>query len=339
MKIPTDLKINKYGEFKIITLALGIFIFGVTAGLSIDLSKNSDKVSENPSELRLGIEGLINPLLECEMGRDTITSRKLDFTPQLTDFVETLKKRENIENIGVYFRDLNNGPIVGINQDISFAPASLLKVSVLIAYLHWAEKTPAILDEQIIFSSPVNVGYQQQFAPAVPLEVGKTYSAKELLETMVKYSDNQALILLFKRLPKEYQGDLHLLLGVDPKLITDPTATLTVRQYSIFFRILFNASFLSRINSEYALNLLTQTSFVDGLRAGVPAHVLVAHKFGERKIGNGAQQFHDCGIVYYPKHPYLLCVMTRGNDVPDLIGSIQQVSDFVYQTIDTQHKE
>lgn len=340
MKIKTQLKTDKYRLFKVVSFSLTLFLLGIIVGFYINvLTKNSKADGESASELRLGIEGLTNPLLECELGEDTIASRKLDFTPQLVNFVETLKKTENIENVGVYFRDLNNGPIVGINQDISFAPASLLKVPVLIAYLHWAEKTPSILEEQILFETSVNVGYQQQFAPTIPLEIGKTYSVKELLETMIKYSDNQALVLLFKRLPKNYQDDLYQLLGVDPKLITDPTATLTVRQYSIFFRILFNASFLSRTNSEYALNLLTQTSFVDGLRAGVPEKILVAHKFGERKIANDVQQFHDCGIVYYPKHPYLLCVMTRGNNASDLAKSIRRVSDFVYQTIDSQYNE
>ena len=339
MKINTQVGRDKYPTLRKIIFSISLFVLGIAVGFFTNVATKTSEVNENASELRLGVDGLTNPLLECEIGGDTIASRKLDFTPQLINFVDTLKESKSIENVGVYFRDLNNGPIVGINQGASFAPASLLKVPVLIAYLHWAEKTPSVLDEKIVFSAPVNVGYQQQFAPMVPLEVGKTYSAKELLETMIKYSDNQALVLLFKRLPKEYQDDLYQLLGVDPKLITDPTATLTVRQYSIFFRILFNASFLSRAHYEYALDLLTQTSFTDGLRAGVPAKVLVSHKFGERKIGDDVQQFHDCGIVYYPKHPYLLCVMTRGNNVPDLVESIQKVSDFVYQTIDKQYKE
>lgn len=291
------------------------------------------------AELRLGaLNGeLTNPLLECEIAEDTIGSRKEDFSDELNVFAEQLKRNLNISDLSLYFRDLNNGPISGVDQGEQFAPASLHKVPVLIAYLRWAEEKPGVLDEKIFFETPINVGYQQQFAPSVPLEVGKEYSARELLEIMTTYSDNQALVLLFKRLPFHYQEELYSLLGVDPALITDPTAQLTIRQYSIFFRILFNASFLSRSNSEYALGLLTQTTFEKGVRAGVPIKIEVAHKFGERKTADGLQQFHDCGIVYYPKHPYLLCIMTRGNDVDALISAIAQTSEYVYEKIDAQY--
>jgi hypothetical protein len=54
----------------------------------------------------------------------------------------------------------------------------------------------------------------------------------------------------------------------------------------------------------------------DGLKAGIPANIELAHKFGERGIigmnGREQKQLHDCGIIYYPKHPYILCIMTRG---------------------------
>jgi beta-lactamase class A len=293
--------------------------------------------SDLDSELRLGGNGFTNPLLECEVGRDAIASKKEDFTPELTKFVSGIKQKLNISGMSIYFRDLNNGPVIGIEHTDEFAPASLLKVPVLISYLKWSEDNPGVLDEQITFEKEVNVGYVQQFAPIVPLEVGKTYTARELLEHMAKYSDNQALVLLYKRLPKSYQAELYTLLGVDPKLITDPTEKLTIRQYSIFFRILFNASFLSRTNSEYALKLLSESSFEQGIKKGVPLDIAVSHKFGERKTAGDLQQFHDCGIVYYPKHPYLLCVMTRGQDVTKLIDSIYKTSEFVYEKIDSQY--
>jgi hypothetical protein len=61
----------------------------------------------------------------------------------------------------------------------------------------------------------------------------------------------------------------------------------------------------------------------------------VAHKFGIRDIaGEQEKQFHDCGIVYYPKRPYLLCVMTRGNDIQQAIAFIREVSRRVYDQVD-----
>lgn len=313
----------------------------IAVGLGIIIGpyvRGAESTQSSGSEMRLGGTGLTNPLLECEIGRDTIASRKEDFTPELEDIVDGIKQENAVEDIAVYFRDLNNGPIVGANQESSFAPASLLKVPVLIAYLRYAEDRPDVLDELITYDKPYDVGYVQQFAPSVPLELGRTYTARELLEIMTKYSDNQALVLLFNKLPARYQEELYVLLGVDPGLITDPTGRLTIRQYSIFFRILFNASFLSQAHSEYALRLLTDSTFVDGVRAGVPGDIEIAHKFGERRTTGGLQQFHDCGIVYYPNHPYLLCVMTRGNNVDSLIDSIKDVSEFVYEKVDEQYR-
>lgn len=312
-----------------------LFVLGFFVGTFSETTPNTE-IDDSSPELRL--EGkLTNPLLECEISASTIASRKEDFTPELEDFVEELKKSTEVSDIAVYFRDLNNGPVIGVNQQEPYAPASLLKVPVMIAYLKWSEDEPNVLDEHIFYEGPFDVGYQQQFAPLVPLQVGMSYSARELIENMIRYSDNQALILLFNKLPRQYQEDLFTLVGVDAKLITDPTAVLSVRRYSIFFRILFNASFLSRTNSEYALKLLTETTFTDGLRAGVPDSILVAHKFGERKVSNNLQQFHDCGVVYYPDHPYMLCIMTRGENPQELITAIKDISTFVYEEIERQH--
>ncbi len=320
---------------KSILILFAVLVVGFLIGFFVPRSNTDEEPS---SELRLGSSSLTNPLLECDLGETTIGSRKEDFTPDLVEFTESLKDRGDVSEIAVYYRDLNNGPVIGINQNIPFAPASLLKIPLMIAYLSWSETLPSVLDEQVRFEGAVDVGYQQQFAPSMPLEAGTTYSIRTLLERMVIYSDNQALVILFERLPEEYQKELYTLLGVDTALITDPVATLTVKQYSIFFRILFNASFLSRTNSEYALELLAKTTFVDGLRAGVPQDIVVAHKFGERKIANDLQQFHDCGIVYYPNHPFLLCVMTRGNDANSLIGAIKETTEFVYGKIDEQYR-
>ncbi len=48
-------------------------------------------------------------------------------------------------------------------------------------------------------------------------------------------------------------------------------------------------------------------------------------------------QLHDCGIVYYPEHPYVLCLMTRGYNWDKLKEVLHQASNIVYQAVEQQY--
>ena len=90
--------------------------------------------------------------------------------------------------------------------------------------------------------------------------------------------------------------------------------------------------------SEKALELLSQTTFSSGLVAGVPDKINVAHKFGERTVHLNStgevmyRELHDCGIIYNAKHPYSLCVMTKGKEFDNLKDVIRKISVEVYDT-------
>ncbi|MHB8709527.1 MAG: serine hydrolase, partial [Desulfuromonadales bacterium] len=74
----------------------------------------------------------------------------------------------------------------------------------------------------------------------------------------------------------------------------------------------------------------------DGLTAGLPKSIEVAHKFGERGDLAGAMQLHDCGVIYHPDTPYLLCVMTRGDQHNQMTAAIAETSRMVYDEVTTQ---
>jgi len=77
-----------------------------------------------------------------------------------------------------------------------------------------------------------------------------------------------------------------------------------------------------------------------GIAIGVPPAVTVAHKFGEKSDAtDGTVQLHDCGIVYYPQHPYLACVMSKGPDFEALDDVIAGVSRIIFAEIDAQHRK
>ena len=75
---------------------------------------------------------------------------------------------------------------------------------------------------------------------------------------------------------------------------------------------------------------------------GVPFGIKVSHKFGERKnidLANSDEQLHECGIIYFPKHPYLLCVMTRGENFQQMSSFIADTSRLVYGTMDKTYNK
>lgn len=91
---------------------------------------------------------------------------------------------------------------------------------------------------------------------------------------------------------------------------------MSPKEYSTYFRVLYNATFLGRPLSEYALELLSRGDFEGGIRRRLPGDVVVASKFGfrdDRTRGGQETTLHDCGIVYQPGTPYVLCVMTRSS--------------------------
>ena len=329
-------------NIRLVLSIFSIFAIGAICGFfaySFFSGRQPAPVVENASKQvrQMGSYKYINPLLECEVAEGSIDARKENFHYDLEKLVTEMKEEQSLTDVAVYFRDLNNGPAFGINQEQGFFPASLLKVPLMIAYFHWAEQNPSVLKRSVSFDVPKDFGITPTILPRESLEVGAEYTIEELIERMIRFSDNQALYLLSIRLPEQELRSLFSISGASNKILSDAGAKLTVKEYAGFFRILFNSSYLSRENSEKALALLSATEYNDALPAGVPAGITVAHKFGEAGTGNVERQLHDCGIVYFPDHPYLACVMTRGKSTDELKQAIADISRFIYQKIDEQY--
>jgi beta-lactamase class A len=162
--------------------------------------------------------------------------------------------------LGVYVRNLNNGPWFGINENEYYSPASLMKVPVLITYLKWMELDPSIRDKQILLEED-GLNTSQYYEPTTHLLTGKSYSAKELLEEMIVYSDNRSMVALMKAIPIDIYVRVNTDLGITVPGAKTPENYLSVKEVATFFRILYNASYLDRASSEYALELLSRVTF------------------------------------------------------------------------------
>jgi len=173
------------------------------------------------------------------------------------------------------------------------------------------------------------------------LETGKSYQINELIERMIKYSDNNSWYLLYQYLDKINYNPVKIFKDINLNYnLMKSDIMMSVKEYSSFFRILFNASYLNREMSEKALALLSYTDFKNGIRSSIPPNIIVASKYGDRETGINFEikQIHEFGIIYYPKKPYLLGIMTRGKDLKKLVKVLQDISLIVYKEIDTQIK-
>ncbi len=275
----------------------------------------------------------INPLLAIDTSERPGLARFGDLKNGLTTLIQQKQKEGKIQTASIYFRDPTTSSWISINPDEKYYPASLLKVPTMMAYFKKSEGDSSVLEERLPYTLPTDHNSKEYIQSPIMLQVGQTYSVSELIQSMIRYSDNNATEILNKNIDPKLVNSVYADLVADPLAYGDDF--LTVKAYGLFFQVLYNATYLNRPNSEQVLTLLSQTTFTNGLAHPLPKEIPIAHKFGEYSLESptGAllkRQLHDCGIVYYPDHPYLLCVMTKGPNFADLQTTIIDFSRVVY---------
>jgi beta-lactamase class A len=286
---------------------------------------------------------LINQELKCTK-EYTIGKQEYNVLKnKINVYLGAEKVTNHITRTSVFFRDLDNGPTFGINENDNFVPASLLKLPLMLTYFNLADNNQDILKEQIAFSTTTDQSdlEDQFFKPSHSIKPHTAYSIKYLIFNMITYSDNVSASLLSENLKKiNPSEDLFLdtfkdLGIIDPENRLDQT--ISAKSYASIFRMLYNVSYLSKKSSQDALKILSQTDFNGGIVAGVPEGTTVAHKFGERSnFIDDLKELHDCGIVYYDSNPYLICVMTEGHQFLQLLDVIKNVSKMVYDEVNSR---
>lgn len=288
--------------------------------------------------VRQGGYRFINPLLECESGAGAEGFKELKpFKYKVESLVQEKIQAGAADEVSVYFRDLNNGPWFGIDEKKVFAPASLMKVPVMMAYFRLAESHPEILTTKVQYVGNFDANTAKAINSTNNVDPGTTYTIDELIFRMLAHSDNNAFRLLVDNIDPKLVGQV--LTDLNVAYVPDAQADfMSVKSYAGFYRVLYNSSYLSKEMSERALLYLSHEDFKSGIMAGVPSGTVVASKFGERSLeGVGAvRQLHEFAIVYYVGQPYLLGIMTRGSDLDSLAGVLRDISRLIYQEVDSQ---
>jgi len=273
---------------------------------------------------------LTNPLLDCEFFNPSLNLKTNLIKKDVEKLIENYS--DIVSDVSVYYRDLNNGPWFGINERDKFAPASLLKVPVMIAYLKLAEENPLVLSQKIKYSG----GYDlyKNLPEKETLTQSADYTVDDLIYRMIALSDNLAFELLLNNIPEANIQKVHEELAIIYPDVKTPEDYISVKSYSSLFRVLYNSTYLSQTMSEKALQYLQKSNFHIGIQASLPKNISTALKYGFCDIDqNYLSQVHECGIIYHPKNPYLLCIMTKGNNLDVLVEIIKNISGVIFEEI------
>src|SRR6266403_1468227 len=132
---------------KRISVFLALLILGVLIGWYMHKPQKTTPVTflrENPADYRF-----IDPVLLLQVPEDTTTPEFQALKKEVSDYINHTVSQNNAASVSVYFRQLNADRWVGINADEKYAPASMLKVVSMVAFLREAQKDPTLLSKSI----------------------------------------------------------------------------------------------------------------------------------------------------------------------------------------------
>jgi beta-lactamase class A len=164
---------------------------------------------------------------------------------------------------------------------------------------------------------------------------GAKMTVWELLKEMILSSDNTAKNVLKEQMSQAELNAVFVHVGIENPYIKGTEVTVSSRDYMRLFKALYFSTFLSPELSEKALDLATDTEEEDLLSKGVSSEIQVSHKFGVYY-----NELHDCGIVYHPKNPYFICIMT--GDIGNISNNeelITKISKDTYNFVDNHSSD
>ena len=295
---------------KSIILILAALCLSITINIWFIIGELETNPNESPKSYPY-----LSPRIFSENQNDLL----INFLPLRKSLRSLVEGYDN--QFSVYFEYLPTGTSVGIGEKVEFQAASLIKVPVVMAYFHQMERQGIQVNTNVTMEER---DIDRDSGELWKKGIGATFSYDEIVRRAIIDSDNTAAMMLINRVSQEDFDQAYEGLDIDLKK-DNKQVMITAKQYSSILKSLYFSSILSKKNSQYILDLLTQTKFNDKLPAGVPATVKVAHKIG---ILN-EDSYMDCGIVYVPKRPYIVCMISKSNDMLATIR-MQAVSKMIY---------
>ncbi len=236
----------------------------------------------------------------------------INFQP-LRELLQTTYEIKNPDYlVSIYFEYLPTGANITVNKDEKIWPASLIKIPVAMAAMKKVENGEWKFENQLVI---LDEDKDSEFGKLFNEPTGTLKTIDNLFYESLVNSDNTAHFVLLRNLESSELEDVFSHLGFIDELDALKRAPvesktdnrMTAKNYSIFFRSLYHASYLSPDYSQKFFTYLKNTP-KENLSLGFPEGTVFAHKTG---IRTDERVWADSGIVYLDRRPFLLTVMIQ----------------------------
>ena len=206
----------------------------------------------------------------------------------------------DIDSYAVVVKDLGSGRGASINADRVFYSASLFKVAIMYEVFNQVEQGIHDLDDELVITP-----YYEQFGlgPRATF-VCQRLTVEDALVAMMAVSDNAAAVLLQDLAGSGNVNNTLESLGVKTHRIEEELPS-TAEDFALLLDAIGRGEAVSEEYSDAMLQLLFGERIDNGVKAGVPAGTVVAHK-----TGNWDNATHDVAIVFAPHATYELIVLS-----------------------------
>ena len=265
-------------------------------------------------------------------------------TPNSQNDLKHLLELSRDARVSLAICDLASGYQILVKPDLSFHPASTLKLCVMMEVYHQASEGEFPLGQPLLVkNSFLSLADQSEFslAPGDDSEtdlyrhIGEQLPMRELTRRMIVSSSNLAANLLIEKVGAARITGFMQALGTNDLLVRrgleDKKAfalglnnSTTARALMQILVRLAMRSVVSPGASDEMIAILLQQQHNEGIPARLPAVARVAHKTGWIE-----RVYHDAAIVYPPQHsPFVVVILTSGlskkDEAPALVAAFSE---------------
>jgi beta-lactamase class A len=250
-------------------------------------------------------------------------------------------------DVGLAFQTLDGQSAFSFHAEDVFHAASTMKIPVMIELFHQVRDGKVQLDDPLLIrnefrslvdGSMFKLDAKDDSETELYKADGQTRTLRQLCELMITVSSNFATNLLIQKLDVEniratvhslHADGMSVLRGVEDNKAFEKglNNTTTAHGLAVLLTAIAKGEAVDADACRQMVAILERQKFSEGIPAGLPRGIQVAHKTGEL-----TKLHHDAAIVYANK-PFVLVILVRGMD--DFKESSTLMADITRQLYQT----